>query len=95
MFAFNSQFEQIMISGKGGYASGSVAVARNAPGGYRTGEGKGAPGSRRKKTSASGVFVGAREEGAGEAAPGRKRGGGKGKSGGGNATAAFVRKKKK
>ncbi|WP_397363229.1 ribonuclease R [Paenibacillus sp.] len=79
-------------SGKGGYASGTVAVARDAGRGYRTGEDKG---SRRKKTSASGVFVGAREEGAGEAAPGRKRGGGKGKSGGGNATAAFVRKKKK
>lgn len=65
-------------SGKGGYASGTVAVARDAGRGYRTGEGK-APGSRRKKTSASGIFVGARAEGAGEAAPGRKRGGGKGK----------------
>ncbi|MCK8488248.1 ribonuclease R [Paenibacillus sp. MBLB2552] len=55
-------------SGKGGYASGTVAVARDAGRGYRsTGEDKG---SRRKKTSASGVFVGA-----GEAAPGRKRGG--------------------
>ncbi|RRJ67498.1 ribonuclease R [Paenibacillus oralis] len=79
-------------SGKGGYASGTVAVARDGGGGYRTG---GGGGSRRKKTSASGVFVGARDEGAGEAGPRRKRGGGKGKSGGGNATAAFVRKKKK
>ncbi|CAM4237898.1 ribonuclease R [Paenibacillus phoenicis] len=79
-------------SGKGGYASGTVAVARDAGPGYRTGEGKS---SRRKKTSASGIFIGARDEGAGDAAPSRKRGGGKGKSGGGNATAAFVRKKKK
>ncbi|GIP48986.1 ribonuclease R [Paenibacillus timonensis] len=64
-------------SGKGGYASGTVAVARDAGRGYRsTGEDKG---SRRKKTSASGVFVGARDGGAKEAAPGRKRGGGKGK----------------
>jgi len=79
-------------SGKGGYASGTVAVARDAGPRYRTGEGKS---SRRKKTSASGIFIGARDEGAGEAAPSRKRGGGKGKNGGGNATAAFVRKKKK
>lgn len=79
-------------SGKGGYASGTVAVARDAGGGYRAGGGGG--GSRRKKTSASGIFVGAHEEGAGETAPRRKRGGGKGKSGG-SATAAFVRKKKK
>lgn len=79
-------------SGKGGYASGTVAVARDAGPRYRTGEGKS---SRRKKTSASGIFIGARDEGAGGAAPGRKRGGGKGKNGGGNATAAFVRKKKK
>ncbi|MFD1175304.1 ribonuclease R [Paenibacillus puldeungensis] len=81
-------------SGKGGYASGSVAVARDAGGGgYATGEGKR---SRRKKTSASGIFTGAAGGSAGgDEPPRKKRGGGKGKSGGGNATAAFVRKKKK
>ncbi|WP_040676783.1 ribonuclease R [Paenibacillus sanguinis] len=83
-------------SGKGGYASGTVAVARDGGGGYRSGEERG---SRRKKPSASGSLVGgAREEVAGEFAPGRKRSGkgkGKSKAGGGNATAAFVRKKKK
>lgn len=80
-------------SGKGGYASGTVAVARDG-GGYRSGEERG---SRRKKPSASGSLTGgAREEAAGELAPGRKRSGkGKSKGGGGNATAAFVRKKKK
>lgn len=80
-------------SGKGGYASGTVAVARDG-GGYRSGEERG---SRRKKPSAGGSMAGgAREEAAGELAPGRKRSGkGKSKGGGGNATAAFVRKKKK
>ena len=81
-------------SGKGGYASGTVAVARDGGGGYRSGEERG---SRRKKPSASGSLAGGvRVEAAGEFAPGRKRSGkGKSKGGGGNATAAFVRKKKK
>lgn len=69
-------------SGKGGY---------NSPAG-----GSGGSGSRRKKTSANGIFIGE------SATPGsdasgpvrRKRKKSKGSSGG-NATAAFVRKKKK
>lgn len=75
-------------SGKGGYASGPV-ISRDG-GGYRSG-GTGS-GSRRKKTSASGIFNG---NGNGDDSTGstpRKKRGGKGK---GNSTAAFVRKKKK
>lgn len=93
-------------SGKGGYASGP-AVSRDE-GGYRSGGGSGS-GSRRKKTSKSGIFTGGGSEAGGETSvPRNKRGGsgkggqGKGKAGsrggnggGGNSTAAFVRKKKK
>ncbi|AWB42945.1 ribonuclease R [Paenibacillus sp. CAA11] len=79
-------------SGKGGYASGS-------PEGYSRDGGAGAPGggSRRKKTSASGIFNAAGDGGgaAGEGAPRKKRNkGGRGKGAKNNATAAFVRKKK-
>ncbi|MNS33325.1 Ribonuclease R [compost metagenome] len=76
-------------SGKGGYSGGSSAGA--------TGQG----GSRRKHTTASGIFSPGGSEAGGEGgAPARKKrkGGGKkkGKSKGdaNNATAAFVRKKK-
>ncbi|MNK29910.1 Ribonuclease R [compost metagenome] len=76
-------------SGKGGYSGGSSAGA--------TGQG----GSRRKHTTASGIFTPGGIEAGGEGgAPGRKKrkGGGKknGRSKGdaNNATAAFVRKKK-
>jgi ribonuclease R len=63
----------------------------------------GGTGSRRKKTSDSGVFVGETASGgsgSGEGTGGlrksrRSGGGGKSKSGGGNGTASFVRKKRK
>ncbi|MNW48559.1 Ribonuclease R [compost metagenome] len=78
-------------SGKGGYASGP-AVSRDS-GGYRSGSGSAGTGSRRKKTSASGIFTGSgnADESTTSSQPRKKRGG-KGK---GNSTAAFVRKKKK
>ncbi|MEF2969126.1 ribonuclease R [Paenibacillus sp. M1] len=79
-------------SGKGGYtASGPAGFSRDS-GSYRPGEG-GKSGSRRKKTSASGIFIGGGSADEGAAPSPRKKRGGKGKSN--NGTAAFVRKKKK
>lgn len=79
-------------SGKGGYASGP-AVSRDG-GGYRSGDGTGSTGSRRKKTSGSGIFTGG-ASGETSAPPRKKKRGGSGGGKGGNSTAAFVRKKKK
>ncbi|WP_435923396.1 ribonuclease R [Paenibacillus sp. DYY-L-2] len=79
-------------SGKGGYSSAGPAGYSRDSGGYDPGSGKG---SRRKKTSASGIFIGggaSPADGGAAPAPRKKRGGGKGK---GSGTAAFVRKKKK
>lgn len=79
-------------SGKGGYSSAGPAGYSRDSGGYEPGSGKG---SRRKKTSASGIFIGggaSPADGGAAPAPRKKRGGGKGK---GSGTAAFVRKKKK
>lgn len=91
-------------SGKGGYAAGPASLSRDS-GGYRSGGGErdgSGSGSgerrRKKKTSESGIFIGG-PAASGESGdkPRKKKGGGKGKSKskGGNATAAFVRKKKK
>lgn len=87
-------------SGKGGYAAGPASLSRDS-GGYRSGGGeRDGSGSgerrRKKKTSASGIFVGGAPASAESGdKPRKKKGKGKGKSKGGNATAAFVRKKKK
>lgn len=81
-------------SGKGGYTSAGPTGYSRASGGYDAAGGGKGKGSRRKKTSASGIFIGggASPADAGTAPAGRKKRGGKGK---GNGTAAFVRKKKK